>query len=142
MDFPFFRAPPLPVRRAALAAAVLLAAGCTTIDTYAPTLRNFGVYKLDINQGNFLSQDMVDKLKVGQTSTQVKLILGTPLIVTLFRDDRWDYAYSSRARDTSPSSAISPSISSTTSSRAGRATKCRSQPPKSTAKRRRARRAK
>ena len=32
-----------------------------------PTLRNFGVYKIDVNQGNFLSQDMVDKLKVGQT---------------------------------------------------------------------------
>jgi outer membrane protein assembly factor BamE len=77
----------------ALALAVALASGCATIDTYAPTLRSFGVYKLDINQGNFLSQDMVDKLKVGQTRAQVRLILGTPLIVPLFRDDRWDYAY-------------------------------------------------
>jgi len=77
----------------ALAVAAALVAGCATIDTYAPTLRTFGVYKLDINQGNFLSQDMVEKLKVGQSRAQVRLILGTPLIVPLFRDDRWDYAY-------------------------------------------------
>ena len=42
--------------------------GCSTVDEYMPTLRSFGVYKLDINQGNYLSQDMVDKLKVGQLS--------------------------------------------------------------------------
>ena len=78
---------------AVVAVAAMLVAGCATIDTYAPTLRSFGVYKLDINQGNFLSQDMVEKLKVGQGRDQVRLILGTPLIVTLFRDDRWDYSY-------------------------------------------------
>jgi outer membrane protein assembly factor BamE len=78
---------------AALAAAASLATGCTTIETYAPTLRSFGVYKLDINQGNFLSQDMVNKLKVGQTRQQVRVALGTPLVITLFRDDRWDYVY-------------------------------------------------
>jgi outer membrane protein assembly factor BamE len=78
---------------AALAVAVSLVAGCATIETYAPTLRSYGVYKIDINQGNFLSQDMVDKLKVGQSRQQVRTILGTPLVVTLFRDDRWDYLY-------------------------------------------------
>ena len=78
---------------AALALAAALTAGCATIDTYAPTLRSFGVYKLDINQGNYISQDMVDKLKVGQSRQQVRLILGTPLLVTVFRDDRWDYSY-------------------------------------------------
>ena len=79
--------------RTVIAIAALLVAGCATIDTYAPTLRSFGVYKLDVNQGNFLSQDMVDKLKVGQTKQQVRLVLGTPLIVSVFRDDRWDYDY-------------------------------------------------
>ena len=71
----------------------MLTAGCATVDTYAPTLRSFGVYKLDINQGNYISQDMVDKLKVGQSRQQVRLILGSPLVVTIFRDDRWDYTY-------------------------------------------------
>ena len=87
-----------PSRRASLPLLLAVAfgafgAGCATIDTYAPTLRSFGVYKLDINQGNFISQDMVDKLRVGQTRQQVKLILGTPLIVSAFREERWDYAY-------------------------------------------------
>jgi outer membrane protein assembly factor BamE len=71
----------------------MLCAGCATVDSYMPTLRNFGVYKLDINQGNYLSQDMVDKLKVGQTKAQVRQFLGTPLVVSLFREDRWDYVY-------------------------------------------------
>ena len=78
---------------AALAAFSVLGAGCQTIDTYFPTLRSWGVYMLDINQGNYLSQDMVDKLKVGQTKAQVRQQLGTPLVVSLFRDNRWDYVY-------------------------------------------------
>jgi outer membrane protein assembly factor BamE len=87
-----------PSRRASIRLLLALAvgtfgAGCATVDTYAPTLRNFGVYKLDINQGNFISQDMVDKLRVGQPKQQVKLILGSPLIVSVFREERWDYPY-------------------------------------------------
>ena len=81
---------------AALVALVLAFAGCAAIDTYAPTLRTYGVYMLDINQGNYLSQDMVDKLKEGQTKQQVRLVLGTPLITSVFRDDRWDYMYEYR----------------------------------------------
>lgn len=77
----------------ALAVFALLSAGCTAIDTYLPTLRTYGVYMLDINQGNYLSQDMVDKLKVGQSPAQVRQLLGTPLVVSLFRDNRWDYVY-------------------------------------------------
>jgi outer membrane protein assembly factor BamE len=79
--------------RAALALLALAAVGCATVDEYLPTLRTFGVYKLDINQGNYLSQDMVDKLRVGQTKAQVRQLLGTPLVVSVFRDSRWDYVY-------------------------------------------------
>ncbi len=77
----------------AVVLAALLNAGCATVDSYMPTLRSFGVYKLDINQGNYLSQDMVDKLRVGQTKSQVRQLLGTPLLVSPFRDSRWDYVY-------------------------------------------------
>ena len=77
----------------ALVGFVLGFAGCAAIDTYMPTLRTYGVYMLDINQGNYLSQDMVDKLKIGQTKAQVRQQLGTPLVVSLFRDNRWDYVY-------------------------------------------------
>src|SRR6478609_10052008 len=70
-----------------------LAAGCATFDRYAPSWRSLGVYKIDINQGNYLSQDAVDKLKVGMTQPQVKQLLGTPLVTSPFRADRWDYVY-------------------------------------------------
>ena len=85
-----------PSRHSLLAAssiALALVTGCATIDQYFPTARSFGVYKIDINQGNYLSQDMVDKLKVGQTKQQVRAILGTPLVTSAFRDNRWDYIY-------------------------------------------------
>ena len=78
---------------AALCVAVVAANGCATADQYMPSWRSFGVYKLDVNQGNYLSQDMVDKLKVGMTPGQVKTLLGTPLVNSPFRPDRWDYVY-------------------------------------------------
>ena len=86
-----------PLRSLAAALASLAFAGCTSMtqpfDTFIPLVTQFGVYKLDINQGNYLSQDMVDKLKVGQTKQQVRLALGTPLITNAFHDNRWDYVY-------------------------------------------------
>lgn len=91
-----------PLRAIAVAGAVLACAGCaqltTPIDTYFPLITQFGVYKLDINQGNFLSQDMVDRLKVGQTKQQVRLALGTPLVASAFRENRWDYVYKFQRR--------------------------------------------
>ena len=78
---------------ATLAFALLAAGGCATADNYLPSWRSFGVYKIDINQGNYLSQDMVDKLQVGMTAQQVKQVLGTPLVTSPFRPDRWDYIY-------------------------------------------------
>lgn len=50
-------------------------------------------YRIDIQQGNFVTQDMVAKLKPGMTRSQVRFALGTPLIVDPFRNDRWDYFY-------------------------------------------------
>ena len=55
---------------------------------------SIGVYKLDINQGNYITQDQVDKLKVGMTPQQVRLALGTPLLADPFHASRWDYIYS------------------------------------------------
>ena len=53
-----------------------------------------GVYKLNIPQGNIVTQDMVDQLRPGLTKRQVSFILGTPLIRDTFDQDRWDYIYS------------------------------------------------
>lgn len=53
----------------------------------------FKPYRIDIQQGNFVTQDMVAKLRPGMTRSQVRFALGTPLIVDPFRNDRWDYFY-------------------------------------------------
>ena len=75
-------------------------------DNFMPLITQFGVYKIDINQGNYISQDMVEKLKTGQTKPQVRATLGTPLITSAFRDNRWDYVYefrsAGRVRDAPP----------------------------------------
>jgi outer membrane protein assembly factor BamE len=56
------------------------------------------VYKMEINQGNFVTQDMVDKLREGQTRQQVRFVLGTPVTESVFHPDRWDYNFSLERR--------------------------------------------
>jgi outer membrane protein assembly factor BamE len=51
------------------------------------------VYKMDIRQGNFVTQDMRDKLKIGMTKLQVRYVMGTPLLNDAFHANRWDYVY-------------------------------------------------
>ena len=67
-----------------LCAGTLLLAGCGFP----------GVYKLDVQQGNVVTQDMVDQLRPGMTTRQVRFIMGTPLIQDTFHENRWDYLYS------------------------------------------------
>ena len=50
-------------------------------------------YKVDIQQGNLVTQEMVAKLRPGMTRAQVRFALGSPLVVDPFRSDRWDYVY-------------------------------------------------
>lgn len=71
---------------------VILLAGCAEMPTL-PTLPTLAPYKIDIQQGNYVTQDMVEKLKPGMTRAQVRFVLGTPLVVDPFRADRWDYVY-------------------------------------------------
>lgn len=53
-----------------------------------------GVYKIDIQQGNVVTQDMIDQLRPGMTRRQVRFIMGNPLITDTFHANRWDYLYS------------------------------------------------
>lgn len=53
-----------------------------------------GVYKIDIQQGNVVTQDMIDQLRPGMTRRQVRFIMGNPLLTDTFHTDRWDYLYS------------------------------------------------
>ncbi|MFT5720207.1 MAG: outer membrane protein assembly factor BamE, partial [Motiliproteus sp.] len=55
-----------------------------------------GVHKIDIQQGNRITQEDVDKLELGMSHNQVKYILGTPMITDTFNQTRWDYLYSLR----------------------------------------------
>lgn len=76
-----------------LAAIFVLPAACS----YKPSFIN--EYRIDVQQGNVLTQEMVAQLKPGQTREQVRFILGTPLIADVFHADRWDYVYRFRDGD-------------------------------------------
>lgn len=52
------------------------------------------VYRQDIQQGNLLDPEQVDQVEVGMTRSQIRFLLGTPMVVDSFESDRWDYIYS------------------------------------------------
>jgi outer membrane protein assembly factor BamE len=52
-----------------------------------------GVYKIDVEQGNLVEQDMIEQLKPGMSRRQVRFIMGSPLVEDTFNPDRWDYPY-------------------------------------------------
>jgi len=54
------------------------------------------VYRMDIQQGNLLDAEQVDQLEVGMTRSQVRFLLGTPMVIDSFDANRWDYIYSLR----------------------------------------------
>ena len=70
-----------------VAAAVLALAGCSSITGL------FDSYTIDIQQGNYVSQEMVSRLKPGMSKEQVRFVMGTPLLTDIFHADRWDYVY-------------------------------------------------
>jgi outer membrane protein assembly factor BamE len=51
------------------------------------------VYRMPIQQGNYLDGRAVRQLKVGMTRSQVRYLLGTPMVQDVFNSDRWDYIY-------------------------------------------------
>ncbi len=55
------------------------------------------VYKIDVQQGNVVTQAMLDQLTVGMAAKKVRFIMGTPVIIDLFHQQRWDYLYSLQA---------------------------------------------
>jgi outer membrane protein assembly factor BamE len=55
-----------------------------------------GVYRIDVEQGNIVTQELVDQLEPGMTRRQVRYILGTPLLEDSFNRSRWDYVYTVR----------------------------------------------
>jgi len=54
------------------------------------------VHKMTVQQGNIVTEEMVDRLESGMTKSQVRFLLGTPMLIGPFHTDRWDYTYTIR----------------------------------------------
>lgn len=48
---------------------------------------------MEVQQGNYITQEMVAQLKPGLTRDQVRFVLGTPLVSDIFHEERWDYVF-------------------------------------------------
>ena len=58
-------------------------------------LSSCALYKIDVQQGNMITQEMLDKLQANMSARKVHFVMGTPLIIDVFhRGQRWDYIYS------------------------------------------------
>jgi len=65
----------------------LCASACSTVP------RLVTEYRIDVQQGNVLNQEMVSQLRPGLNRDQVRFILGTPLLMDAFHNERWDYVF-------------------------------------------------
>lgn len=71
---------------------VMMLAACSSVNL------PLSPHRIDVQQGNALEQEAVDKLKPGMSRAQVRFLLGTPLLVDPFHSNRWDYVYNYRAK--------------------------------------------
>lgn len=85
-----------------LASLATLAACAAIDDPMAQAMRSVTPYRTEVVQGNFVSKEQVQALRPGMTRNQVKDILGTPLIASVFHADRWDYAFTIQRKGTPP----------------------------------------
>jgi outer membrane protein assembly factor BamE len=95
---------PSRAARLALAAAALAAvAGCGSFDSSTQRLANMlAPYKVEVVQGNFVSREQVEALKPGMSRQQVRDILGTPLVASVFHGSRWDYVFTIKRQGVGP----------------------------------------
>lgn len=71
-----------------------LLAGCSAFNGASTSIANMvHPYRVEVVQGNFVSREQVQALQPGMGRQQVREILGTPLLTSLFHDDRWDYVF-------------------------------------------------
>lgn len=52
-----------------------------------------GVYRIDVQQGNYLSPEQIEQLEIGMSRDQVRFVMGSPMLTDTFHADRWDYPY-------------------------------------------------
>ena len=70
----------------------LLVAACDLAPKLTP-------YRIEIQQGNYVTQEMVAQLSPGLTRDQVRFVLGTPLVSDIFHEERWDYVFRRQRAD-------------------------------------------
>jgi outer membrane protein assembly factor BamE len=103
MPAPTFR--PLRPSMQLLAAIALcaLASGCSSLDSASNRVVGLVTpYKVEVIQGNFVSSEQAALLKPGMERAQVRDILGTPLMASVFHENRWDYVFTIKRSGTEP----------------------------------------
>ena len=78
----------MPARIIFVSLILVIMAGCTIPKLSLPRL-----YKITVQQGNVITQEMIDQLKPGMTHSQVAFIMGEPILRNTFNENRWDYIY-------------------------------------------------
>jgi len=98
--------PAFSFRAARLALAVAVAAafaGCGSFDKGTMHIANaITPYRVEVVQGNFVSREQVEALKPGMSRQQVRDILGTPLVTSVFHSNRWDYVFTIKRQGVEP----------------------------------------
>jgi len=81
----------------------MLLSGCETASrTASRTITALTPYRFDVVQGNFVSKEQVQLLQKGMSRRQVRDVLGTPLVASVFHANRWDYAFTLRRQGAEP----------------------------------------
>jgi outer membrane protein assembly factor BamE len=83
-------------------AVTLAAAGCTSLQSTDNFLGVITPYRIDIVQGNVVTKEQAAQIKPGMSRTQVRDILGSPMLTDIFHADRWDYVFTIRRQGTEP----------------------------------------
>lgn len=89
-----------------IGAGVLLLGGCGHLDAVSsrlPSVESLVTpYRMDVIQGNFVSREQAAALAVGMPKSQVRDLLGTPLVTSVFHADRWDYVFTFQRQGQAP----------------------------------------
>jgi outer membrane protein assembly factor BamE len=96
---------PVRLQSAFIVMACMVLASCSNMGGSAVNPVNWITpYKIDVIQGNFIAKEQVEQLRAGMSRDQVKAVLGTPLMASLFHADRWDYVFTLKRQGIAPQS--------------------------------------
>jgi outer membrane protein assembly factor BamE len=86
----------------ACVACVAVLSACSSLPSTSRLAATITPYKIEVVQGNVVTKEQADAVKVGMTRTQVRETLGSPLLTDVFHGDRWDYVFTIRRPGTDP----------------------------------------